>query len=152
MLNTWSAHSYPIRCTPTLVRSWFCKDNNFNRTHQQTVSLTHSDDWTAKTTLFSSRKEKTPCCVQNTALSLTTTHCVFLDQAECISMKSLLWRQLFNTNAGRFFHQLVRMLKICEIWRDFDSSLIINVLCDFLDWKDIPEVMSFCGKNLFLRK
>ena len=34
----------------------------------------------------------------------------FYDQTECSSVKRLLSQRFFNTNAGRFFNQLARIL------------------------------------------
>lgn len=50
-----------------------------------------------------------------TVLSLKNDNLYFLVQTECSSIRFLLLQRLFNTNAGRFFNQLVHVTEICEI-------------------------------------
>ena len=44
------------------------------------------------------------------ALSIKKDTFRYFDQTECSSVKRLLSQRFFNTNAGRFFNQLARVL------------------------------------------
>jgi len=54
-------------------------------------------------------------------------------------MKYLLSQHLFNTNAGRFFNQLVDVLKINQGFNGFVIYLMVNWLGDFLTLKPIKK-------------
>lgn len=51
---------------------------------------------------------------RHTALSCKNDALCLLRQADRFSLKCLLSQRFFNTNAGRFFNQLVDVLKISQ--------------------------------------
>ena len=55
------------------------------------------------------------CYLTTTALSMKNDKLHFLVQTECSSIRFLLLQRFFNTNAERFFKQLVHVTEIHEI-------------------------------------
>ena len=67
---------------------------------------------------------------RHTALSCNIGTLCLLRQAVRLSVKCQLSQRLFNTNAGRFFNQLVDVLKISQGFNGFVICLIMSELCN----------------------
>ena len=68
---------------------------------------------------------------RHTVLSCNIDALCLLRQAVRFSVKSPPSQRFFNTNAGRFFNQLVDVLKISQGFYSFVIHLMVNELCDF---------------------
>ena len=64
---------------------------------------------------------------------------LFLNQTHRSSVKCLLSQRVFNTNAGRFYSQLVRKASISPLWKDFVIELISNDLYAFCSYVVIKK-------------
>ena len=64
---------------------------------------------------------------------------LFLNQLQRSSVKCLLSQRVFNTNAGLFFNQLVRMSSISSLWKGFVIELISNDLYAFYSYVVIKK-------------
>lgn len=76
---------------------------------------------------------------RHTLLSCKNDALCLLRQAEYLLVKSPRSLRLFNTNAGRFFSQLVDVLKINQGFNGFIIQLMVSELDDFLTFKAIKK-------------
>ena len=76
---------------------------------------------------------------RHTVLSCKNDALCLLRQAEYLLVKSPRSLRLFNTNAGRFFSQLVDVLKIRQGFNGFIIYLMVSELDDFLTLKAIKK-------------
>ncbi len=76
---------------------------------------------------------------RHTVLSCKNDALCLLRQALRLSVKSSLSKRFFNINAGRFFNQLVDVLKISQEFNGFIIHLMMSELDDFLTLKPIKK-------------
>jgi hypothetical protein len=76
---------------------------------------------------------------RHTALSCNIDALCFLCQTLRLSVKSPPSQRFFNTNAGRFFNQVVDVLKISQGFNGFVIHLMMNELDSFLTLKTIKK-------------
>ncbi|MBS5613961.1 MAG: hypothetical protein KHX29_07900 [Prevotella buccalis] len=68
---------------------------------------------------------------RHAVLSCKNDALCLLRQAECLLVKCPRSQRFFNTNAERFFNQLVDVLKISQGFSGFVICLMVSELCDF---------------------